>query len=323
MALTAPWAKTISSLEVRAWNLLGAVTKLLPVRAEISSATFSEKPSGAFRPVPTAVPPRASSDRGFMASLTSSTSRSRELRQPLISWEKAIGTASCRWVLPLLTIPSCFSSRTRKAAISFSAAGIRRSSRAVTAEMCMAVGKVSLEDWLMLMSSLGWQSLAACPAAALLFCPAPVLPACPSAAPAAAAAISLARLAMTSLAFMLDWVPDPVCQTTRGKWSISFPSITSSAACEIAASFSSVIFSGFKAWLARAAAFFRMPKARMISAGMVSIPTPIGKFSWLRSVCAAQYLSAGTFTSPMESCSILYSIFSSLTANDKESLYLQ
>ena len=29
--------------------------------------------------------------------------------------------------------------------------------------------------------------------------------------------ISMARLAITSLAFMLDWVPDPVCQTTSGK----------------------------------------------------------------------------------------------------------
>ena len=46
----------------------------------------------------------------------------------------------------------------------------------------------------------------------------------------------------------------------------------------------------------------------MISPGMVSIPTPMGKFSWLRCVCAPQYLSAGTFTSPMESCSIRYSI---------------
>ena len=35
------------------------------------------------------------------------------------------------------------------------------SSMASTAEMCIAVGKVSLEDWLMLMSSLGWQKLLA------------------------------------------------------------------------------------------------------------------------------------------------------------------
>lgn len=39
------------------------------------------------------------------------------------------------------------------------------------------------------------------------------------------------RLAMTSLAFMLDWVPDPVCQMTRGKLSDSLPCATSAAAC--------------------------------------------------------------------------------------------
>ena len=96
MALTAPWAKTISSLEVSAWNLLPAVTKCFPVSAETSSATFTSKPAGAFKPVPTAVPPSASSERGLMESFTSSTSLSREALQPEISWENAIGTASCR-----------------------------------------------------------------------------------------------------------------------------------------------------------------------------------------------------------------------------------
>ena len=32
---------------------------------------------------------------------------------------------------------------------------------------------------------------------------------------------------MTSLTFMLVWVPDPVCQTTSGKWSSSPPEATS------------------------------------------------------------------------------------------------
>jgi hypothetical protein len=41
-------------------------------------------------------------------------------------------------------------------------------------------------------------------------------------------------LAMTSLAFMLLWVPLPVCQMTRGKWSVSFPSATSVAAVTMA-----------------------------------------------------------------------------------------
>ncbi len=39
---------------------------------------------------------------------------------------------------------------------------------------------------------------------------------------------------ITSLAFMLLCVPEPVCQTTRGKWSMSLSAATSSAACWIA-----------------------------------------------------------------------------------------
>ena len=44
--------------------------------------------------------------------------------------------------------------------------------------------------------------------------------------------ISMARFDTTSLAFMLDWVPEPVCHTASGKWSLSLPSITSWAALD-------------------------------------------------------------------------------------------
>jgi hypothetical protein len=44
----------------------------------------------------------------------------------------------------------------------------------------------------------------------------------------------MALFAITSFAFMLDCVPDPVCHTTKGKWSFNFPEITSSAADMIA-----------------------------------------------------------------------------------------
>ena len=193
-----------------------------------------------------------------------------------------MGVASCRCVRPDLTTPSFSASRRRNVDTSVSMAGMTLSSSAQTAAMCMAVGNVSLDDWDMLISSFGCSSF---------------LP-----------AISLPRLAITSLLFMFDCVPEPVCQTTSGKLSRSWPEMTSSAACSMAASFSSVIFSGRRARLARAAAFLRMPKAWMISAGIVSMPTPMGKLLWLRSVCAPQYLSAGTRTSPMESCSTRYSI---------------
>ena len=81
--------------------------------------------------------------------------------------------------------------------------------------------------------------------------------------------------------------------------------MTSSQVRHMAVIFSSVIFSGLQAWFAMAAAFFRMPNAWTTSAGMISSPTPMGKFSWDLCVCAPQYRSAGTAISPIESCSIL------------------
>ena len=75
--------------------------------------------------------------------------------------------------------------------------------------MCIAVGKVSLDDWPRLTSSFGWTGFFE-----------------PSSPPAS----SMARLEMTSLAFMFDWVPEPVWKTTSGKWSSSVAAITSSAA---------------------------------------------------------------------------------------------
>ncbi len=59
----------------------------------------------------------------------------------------------------------------------------------------MAVGNVSLDDWDMLTSSLGWTGTLE-----------PITP----------PAISMARLEITSLAFMLVWVPLPVCHTLNG-----------------------------------------------------------------------------------------------------------
>ena len=58
--------------------------------------------------------------------------------------------------------------------------------------MCIAVGNVSLEDWPMFTWSLG--------------CTGCLVPSSPPNS-------WLARLPITSLTFMLDCVPDPVCQT--------------------------------------------------------------------------------------------------------------
>ncbi len=67
--LSAPEISTIASCAARASNLLGAVTKAWPVSAATSAAKATSKPTLALIPVPTAVPPCASSStRGSAAS---------------------------------------------------------------------------------------------------------------------------------------------------------------------------------------------------------------------------------------------------------------
>ena len=117
--------------------------------------------------------------------------------------------------------------------------------------MCIAVGKVSLDDCDMFTSSFGWTG----------FLRAHRPP-----------AISMARLEITSLTFMLVCVPLPVCQTRSGKWSSSLPAMTSSAAL---ADRGRHLLGGRAArgrWLTSAAAFLRVPNARMTARGMVSAP---------------------------------------------------
>jgi len=66
-----------------------------------------------------------------------------------------------------------------------------------TVAMCIAVGILSFDDWDILIWSLGWSGVfvgSFLPNNWLLL------------------------FAMTSLRFILIWVPDPVCHTTRGKW---------------------------------------------------------------------------------------------------------
>src|SRR5258706_514888 len=63
-ALRAPCACTIASCAARASNLLGAVTKAQPVRRESSAAARAPNSGCALSPVPPAVPPSASSDKG-------------------------------------------------------------------------------------------------------------------------------------------------------------------------------------------------------------------------------------------------------------------
>jgi hypothetical protein len=107
-------------------------------------------------------------------------------------------------------------------------------------------------------------------------------------------------VAITSLAFMLELVPEPVWKTSTGKWSSCSPAATSSAAAAIASATgpSSTPMS----LLTRAAAALTSPSARICAR---SSPRPeIGKFSTARWVWARHSASAGTCTSPIVSRSI-------------------
>jgi hypothetical protein len=90
---------------------------------------------------------------------------------------------------------------------------------------------------------------------------------------------------MTSLAFMLDWVPDPVCQMTSGNWSSIAPLATSAAAWPM---LSAICASRppIRA-LTRAAACLTKPSACTISSGIAS-RGPNGKLAIDRAVCAPQ-----------------------------------
>ena len=106
--------------------------------------------------------------------------------QPPITWPSVTGVASCRCVRPTMTTSANSSALAASVSRSASTAGISASSSSSTAAMCITAGKVSLLDWPRLTSSLGWTGCSA---------------------PRPAPASSLARLAMTSLAFMLLCVP--------------------------------------------------------------------------------------------------------------------
>ena len=79
---------------------------------------------------------------------------------------------------------------------------------AASAARWMAVGITSLDDWQMFTWSLGWTSRE----------------------PRSPPRISVARFAMTSLAFVLVDVPEPVWKMSMTKWLSSPPSATSCAA---------------------------------------------------------------------------------------------
>ena len=97
--------------------------------------------------------------------------------------------ASIRWVRPLLTTSANSVAFAASACSRWRSAGIRLLIRLLVAAMWMALGKTSLLDWEALTWSFGWTGS-------------------PSS--------RLAREAITSLAFMLLDVPEPVWNTSIG-----------------------------------------------------------------------------------------------------------
>ena len=92
----------------------------------------------------------------------------------------------------------------------------------------------------------------------------------------------MARLAITSFAFMLVEVPEPVWKMSRTNWSSSFPSTTSPAACSMPPA--SLRSSRPSSALVRAAARLIIPSAAMRRLGK-RMPL-IGKFCRARWVWA-------------------------------------
>lgn len=107
-------------------------------------------------------------------------------------------------------------------------------------------------------------------------------------------------MASTSLVFMLDEVPDPVWKTSTGNWSSQRPSTTSAAASWMAAATSGS--STFSSAFTLAAAALILARASMWARSKRWPET--GKFSTARCVWARHLASAGTLTSPIESCSM-------------------
>src|SRR4051794_23986558 len=107
---------------------------------------------------------------------------------------------------------------------------------------------------------------------------------------------------------MLLDVPEPVWNTSMGKWSSYLPVATSVAAASIASAISGSRTPS-SAFTLAAAALMRASAAMFA----LSIRCPdTGKFSTARWVCARHKACAGTRTSPIESCSTRYSCCSSV-----------
>ena len=120
------------------------------------SAAVSAKRGSVFSPVPTAVPPSASSCRPGSVPRTVASAWSSWATQPEMTWPSVTGVASCRCVRPTMTTSANSSALAASVSRSSSIAGMSSSSSSTAAAMCITAGKVSLLDCPRLTSSLGW-----------------------------------------------------------------------------------------------------------------------------------------------------------------------
>mmetsp|Transcript_564 Transcript_564/g.1512 ORF Transcript_564/g.1512 Transcript_564/m.1512 type:complete len:273 (-) Transcript_564:293-1111(-) len=188
---SAPDVSTRASWAASASNLFSAVRNGSPVSFATFAATRTSNPRGAFSPVPTAVPPLASSPRWSKVRRTA--------RRPWSSWEayalssipSVTGVASMQCVRPIFATPANASALAANVSRSASTLGSAVCTRYVYTATCMLAGKVSLDDWERFTSLLGCSRRAS---------PAPSVP----------PRRTCARFAMTSFIFMLVCVPEPV-----------------------------------------------------------------------------------------------------------------
>ncbi len=181
--------------------------------------------------------------------------------------------ASIRWVRPDLTTVAHSTAFASRACSRCSRAGSRFRTTDSVAATWIDVGNTSFEDWEALTWSFGCTLE-------------------PN--------DSAATVAMTSLAFMFELVPEPVWNTSSGKSAANSPAATRSAALFTASPISAGITPSRTLTVAAADLISASALICDCSRGRPEI----GKFSTARWVCAWYLAFRGTRTSPMVSCSM-------------------
>ena len=205
---SAALAFTIASCAESAAKKLAAGWNGLPVSSLMCPAAVSPKRGSALSPVPTAVPPSASSCRPGSAR-AHGRERLVELRHPA---GDDLAERDRRRVLQVRAADHHDAGELlRPCAPACRAAprspGSATSSSSTTAAMCITVGKVSLLDWPRLTSSLGWTGVA-------------------GAAARPASSIGAVRDHLVGV-HVASACPMPVWKTTSGNSASSAPSMTS------------------------------------------------------------------------------------------------